>query len=124
MAKHTVWENIRSTDRDFESEGVEMSEPHTHETPNASLPPLGDGPRRKILITVEVPANWESRMDMQWVLEREIHADRWSWNFPGAVNAAARELLAALDGVCGEKPVWKVEMEALRTALKSAGAKE
>jgi hypothetical protein len=65
-----------------EREGVEMSDPHTHETPNASLPPLGDGPRRKILVTVEVPANWESRMDMQWVLEREIHADRWSWTWP------------------------------------------
>jgi hypothetical protein len=89
------------------------------QTPNASLPPLGDGPRRKILVTVEVPANWETRLDMQWVLEREIAADRWSWNFPDAANAAARELLAALDGVCGEKPVWKSEMEALRQALAS-----
>jgi hypothetical protein len=51
------------------------------QTPNASLPPLGDGPRRKMLVTVEVPAPWESRLDMQWVLEREIHADRWSWKW-------------------------------------------
>ena len=47
-----------------------------------TLPPLWDGPRRKIQVTVEVPADWESRLDMQWVLEREIHADRWSWDWP------------------------------------------
>jgi hypothetical protein len=94
------------------------------QTPNASLPPLGDGPRRSILVTVSVPENWESRLDMQWVLEREIAADRWSWNFPGAVNGAARELLEALDGGCGKEPVWKAEMEALRLALKSVGEKE
>lgn len=52
------------------------------QTPNASLPPLGDGPRRDMVVTVSVPANWESRLDMQWVLEREIHADRWRWNWP------------------------------------------
>ncbi len=51
-------------------------------TPDPSLPPLGDGPRRKITITVEVPADWEKRLDMQWVLEREIHADRWNWEWP------------------------------------------
>jgi hypothetical protein len=53
------------------------------QTPNASLPPLGgDGPRREILVRVSVPENWESSLDMQWVLEREIHADRWSWSWP------------------------------------------
>lgn len=51
-------------------------------TPNAALPPLGDGQRKKISVTVEVPENWAQRLDMQWVLEREIHADRWSWNWP------------------------------------------
>ena len=50
-------------------------------TPNSVLPPLGDGPRRTILVSVDVPANWTERMDMQWVLEREIHADRWSWQW-------------------------------------------
>lgn len=50
-------------------------------TPNAMLPPLGDGPRRKLLVTIEVPANWEDRLDMQWVVEREIHSDRWSWSW-------------------------------------------
>ena len=51
-------------------------------TPNATLPPIGDGPRRKMLVEVEVPVDWEQRLDMQWVLEREIHADRWTWEWP------------------------------------------
>lgn len=33
-------------------------------------------------MTVSVPADWEHRLDMQWVLEREISADRWSWDWP------------------------------------------
>ena len=60
---------------------AQASEPTT---PNASLPPIGEGPRAKIHVTVEVPSDWERRLDMQWVLEREIHADRWSWNWPQA----------------------------------------
>lgn len=48
-------------------------------TPNINLPPIGEGERMKILIEVEVPADWERRLDMQWVVEREIAADRWSW---------------------------------------------
>lgn len=44
-----------------------------------SLPPIGDGPRREILIRVSVPEDWENRLDMQAVLEREIKADRWAW---------------------------------------------
>lgn len=56
-------------------------------TPNSGLPPLGNGPRRKMIVTVEVPADWESRLDMQWVLEREIHADRWAWNWPETTPA-------------------------------------
>jgi hypothetical protein len=50
-------------------------------TPNVDLPPMVDGPTRKILVEVDVPENWETRLDMQWVLEREIHADRWIWKF-------------------------------------------
>jgi hypothetical protein len=51
-------------------------------TPNASLPPLDVGtPRRKIIITIEVSADFESRLDNQWMVEREIHADRWAWNW-------------------------------------------
>lgn len=51
-------------------------------TPNASLPPLvSDGPRRKMLIEIEVSADFERRLDNQWEVEREINADRWSWRW-------------------------------------------
>lgn len=50
-------------------------------TPNAKLPPIGGPLRRKIVIEVEVPADFESRLDNQWTVEREIHADRWNWNW-------------------------------------------
>lgn len=65
-------------------------------TPDASLPPIGEGPRRKINVTVEVPENWEQRLDMQWVLEREIHADRWSWNWPPARVALSDEQIKVI----------------------------
>ncbi len=49
-------------------------------TPNASLPPLDPtAPRRKMLITIEVAADFEKRLDNQWMVEREIAADRWGW---------------------------------------------
>ena len=51
-------------------------------TPDTSLPPLGDGPRRKMVIEIEVDANFEKRLDNQWMVEREIHADRWCWRWP------------------------------------------
>lgn len=57
-------------------------------TPNSALPPIGDGPRRNLVVTVSVPENWESRLDMQWVLEREIHSDRWSWTWPPTIETA------------------------------------
>lgn len=51
-------------------------------TPNASLPPLNpDAPRRKMVITIEVAADFEKRLDNQWMVEREIVADRWSWEW-------------------------------------------
>lgn len=57
-------------------------------TPDASLPRFDpDKPRRKLCITIEVPEDWENRLDMQWLVEREINADRWSWNWPSAPNA-------------------------------------
>lgn len=59
---------------------------HVSHTPDASLPPLGAEPRRPILVKVNVPADWEKRLDMQWVLEREIHADRWDWTWPEEVK--------------------------------------
>ena len=50
-------------------------------TPNSELPPLGTGPRRKMLIEIEVCADFEHRLDNQWEVEREIHADRYSWKW-------------------------------------------
>jgi hypothetical protein len=43
---------------------------------------VSDVTERKIAITISVPANWEERMDMQYIVEREISADRWLWNWP------------------------------------------
>ncbi len=52
------------------------------DTPNVALAPLDpSAPTRKLHVTVDVPANWENRLDMQWVIEREIAADRWGWTW-------------------------------------------
>jgi hypothetical protein len=51
-------------------------------TPNAALPPLDTTtPRRKMVITIEVAEDFEKRFDNQWMVEREIAADRWSWEW-------------------------------------------
>lgn len=55
-------------------------------TPDPSLPPLGDGPRRTMMIEIEVSADFESRLDNQWMVEREIHADRWTWRWADEVG--------------------------------------
>ena len=35
----------------------------------------------KINVVIEVPDNWEQRLDMQPWIENEIKEDRWSWNY-------------------------------------------
>ncbi len=50
-------------------------------TPKPGLPPLGEGPRRKMLLEIEVSADFEKRLDNQWMIEREIHADRYTWRW-------------------------------------------
>lgn len=50
-------------------------------TPSPMPLPLVVGPRRKMLITIEVGADFERRLDNQWEVEREIAADRWSWQW-------------------------------------------
>lgn len=47
---------------------------------DSSLPPIGEGPRKPIKIEISVPVDWEQRLDMQSVVEREVHADRWQWS--------------------------------------------
>ena len=56
-------------------------------TPDSSLPPLGDGPRRTMVIEIQVSADFEQRLDNQWMVEREIHADRWAWKWKQAEGA-------------------------------------
>lgn len=75
------------------------------QTPNATLPPLGGDPRRNITVTVSAPANWESRLDMQWVLEREIHADRWSWTWPETEPNMRHPKIQALIGSNARKNI-------------------
>ncbi len=51
-------------------------------TPDSSLPPLDPTTtRRKMVITIEVAEDFEKRLDNQWMVEREINADRWSWRW-------------------------------------------
>lgn len=51
-------------------------------TPDSSLPPLDPvTPTRKMVITIDVAQDFEKRLDNQWMVEREIHADRWSWRW-------------------------------------------
>ncbi len=60
-------------------------------TPNVKLPPLDPtGPRRGIVIHIEVAADFENRLDNQWMVEREIHADRWNWKW---ADTSAKEVL-------------------------------
>lgn len=59
-------------------------------TPNVSLLPLGEGPRRKIIIEIEVTADFEKRLDNQWMVEREIHADRWAWRWPSESDPSTK----------------------------------
>lgn len=73
-------------------------------TPDTSLPPLGDPPRRKMLVEIEVSADFEKRLDNQWMVEREINADRWSWQWKDSDRLAQLErdnaaLRGALEGV-------------------------
>lgn len=71
---------------------IAPTQPHA---PDAKLPPLvPDGPRRKMLIEIEVSANFEKRLDNQWEVEREINADRWSWSWPKDDEGRDRSHLA------------------------------
>jgi hypothetical protein len=56
-------------------------DPTSNQTPNSKLPPLAEGAKRKMVITIDVSANFENRLDNQWEVEREIYADRWSWDW-------------------------------------------
>jgi hypothetical protein len=83
-------------------------------TPNTSLPPLGDGPKRKMFVEIEVAEDFEKRLDNQWMVEQEIHADRWSWRWQD--NLPARPRIVCLVGssrFCDIAAVerWKLEKQ-------------
>ncbi len=41
---------------------------------------------RKMLVEIEVSADFEKRVDNQWMVEREINDDRWSWRWAGSLE--------------------------------------
>lgn len=65
--------NSRDLIKKLETDGIK--------TPNSSLPQIGCGPRKDIIITISVTEDFEKRLDNQWMVEREIHADRWMWKW-------------------------------------------
>lgn len=34
-----------------------------------------------MVVTIDVAADFEKKLDNQWMVEREIAADRWSWTW-------------------------------------------
>jgi hypothetical protein len=85
----------------------------------------------KIYIQIDVPDDWEKRLDMQQTVEREIKADRWAWFSEGKIRAAH---LAELCSVEMPEPtdfcdvpfqhIWGYTADQLRTAVAAAVAKE
>lgn len=60
---------------------------HSH-SPDPNLPPIGDGPRRKMLLEIEVTADFEKRLDNHWMILCEVHADRYRWRWADAPNSS------------------------------------
>lgn len=77
-------------------------------TPNVKLPSLGSNPKRRMLIEILVDADFEKRLDNQWMVEREIHADRWSWKWATEETMANNPIICPH---CGEPhhPNYKKE---------------
>lgn len=82
-------------------------------TPNSKLPPIGGGPRRKMLVEIEVCADFGTRLDNQWMVEREIHADRWKWRWANEYEALVQAALA-IDAACKSRDE---QINSLRNAL-------
>lgn len=87
QATHEVEKHAKDLQKQLEAAEALVRE--RKRTPDATLPPLGDGPRRKMLIEIEVTEDFERRLDNQWMVEREIHADRWSWHWAYETTNAA-----------------------------------
>jgi hypothetical protein len=84
----------------------------------------------KIYIQIDVPDDWEKRLDMQQTVEREIKADRWAWFSEGKICAAhIAELLAGVEmpeptDFCDVpfQHIWGYTADQLRTAVAAAVA--
>jgi hypothetical protein len=70
-------------------------------TPDSELPPFGDGPRRAMVIEINVTEDFEKRLDNQWMVEREIQADRWSWSWKSE-SAKHVHVNNGIDDACKE----------------------
>ena len=70
-------DRLRQISDKFKNENMTITGPG--HTPNSKLLPLGSGKRKKMIIEIEVTEDFEKRLDSQWMIEREIHADRYSW---------------------------------------------
>jgi len=83
----TGWSQPVTAHADENPDGSWEMSFRTYRTPDTSLPPLAAAaePRRKMLVEVEVSANFGKRLDNQWEVEREINADRWSWRWADEV---------------------------------------
>ena len=54
----------------------------------------------KIFIKIEVPDDFETCLSMQQIIEREISADRWSWNKGSYEVSIEQKCLKWPDGYC------------------------
>lgn len=73
-------------------------------TPDTSLPPFEPDAtkRRRMLVEIEVSADFEKRLDNQWEVEREINADRWKWHWasdPLSPDSVAEYIVAMHEGL-------------------------
>jgi len=100
---------------------LEHANPYNYERAAAALlrelaaepvaAPRGDEPTMPINVVIDVPTNWESRLDMQWIIEREIKADRWSWRWPSAEPERVPltdQQINSIDKVLQHVDFWRV----------------
>lgn len=87
---------------------------------------MGDGPRRKMIIEIKVTADFEKRLDNQWMVEREIHAARWKWNWEDEhwqeKFSAMVDITQRLEAVTKHAVELRDQVFALRGKLTEAAA--
>ena len=100
----------------------EYTEAEAH-TPNPLLPPLADGPKRTMLVEIKVSEAFEGRLDNQWEVEREIHADRWKWHWETDYTEPYKDKIEWLEHQ-NTQQAFELEQAAadLKTAMDQAEA--